>query len=408
MSRTLHISSEEIAKQSRQLFKPVIFGESGVSICYPTCKINYNLTCFLNDKKILKNVFGNLYKRFLFIPIQMEKKDNHQIFLEKVFDSLKAKKIRINKNASFQDICEKIINMGKEPYFFILDAQILKANDLNDILHTIHSQILKLNRVGAIAFFEANIYRKEIAECLENNNKFLQNTLIFPTYSLEESQKFLYKLAQVWKIKITDKFISLIANQFRGNLWLLREVLRQVRDNNNYNLESIIESPGIQLRLETIYNSFSQEEKNALAEICYGDINNVEDFYKNYFLLIGVIEKNRNKYWLTLPLLKSFIEKNHITKQLEIHDDKISFQRKDISSIFTQQELEVILHLIKNKNSVVSREDISKVLWKDGWADKYSDWAIDKLISRIREKLSSLKIPQNTIRTKKGLGFIFS
>jgi len=80
---------------------------------------------------------------------------------------------------------------------------------------------------------------------------------------------------------------------------------------------------------------------------------------------------------------------------------------KPTGIIFSKSEFEVLDYLVKNSNSVVSREKIAEVMWKDLSFEKYSDWAIDKMISRIREKFEeNSKKPQFLI-TLRSIGFKF-
>ncbi|MBN2015255.1 winged helix-turn-helix domain-containing protein [Candidatus Dojkabacteria bacterium] len=51
------------------------------------------------------------------------------------------------------------------------------------------------------------------------------------------------------------------------------------------------------------------------------------------------------------------------------------------------KELLVYKKLQTRKGEVVTRDEIARILWKDAEDEKYSNWAIDKTISRIRKKL---------------------
>ncbi len=86
---------------------------------------------------------------------------------------------------------------------------------------------------------------------------------------------------------------------------------------------------------------------------------------------------------------------------LELHNPaEIPSITTDLGDKLSPQELEVFQLLSDNANQTVTREDIAKVLWKDDYLEKYSDWAIDSVLSRIRKKL-----PEKTINTVKGKGF---
>ena len=53
-------------------------------------------------------------------------------------------------------------------------------------------------------------------------------------------------------------------------------------------------------------------------------------------------------------------------------------------------------------SSLTTRENIAKALCDNEWETKYSDWAIDQTISRIRTKLKNTDFKLKTI---KGKGF---
>lgn len=66
------------------------------------------------------------------------------------------------------------------------------------------------------------------------------------------------------------------------------------------------------------------------------------------------------------------------------------------------QEILLIQRLTKDVNTPVSRDDIAQILWGKAWQNKYSDWAIDKAISRLRKNIAT---PQYRLITIKNLGY---
>ncbi len=60
----------------------------------------------------------------------------------------------------------------------------------------------------------------------------------------------------------------------------------------------------------------------------------------------------------------------------------------------------------ENQGDIVSRDMIAEAIWKESWETKYSDWAIDQLISALRDKLE-LVLPESRIVTKKREGYIY-
>lgn len=70
-------------------------------------------------------------------------------------------------------------------------------------------------------------------------------------------------------------------------------------------------------------------------------------------------------------------------------------------SNLTKNETEVFNLLLRNKNRLVTFEEISEWLWKDKLDEKYSEYAITKLIERVKKKL-----PKNSIHSQRGTGYL--
>jgi DNA-binding winged helix-turn-helix (wHTH) protein len=68
-------------------------------------------------------------------------------------------------------------------------------------------------------------------------------------------------------------------------------------------------------------------------------------------------------------------------------------------------ELNIITKLYKNRGRYISREEVSKIIWQHNNLNKYSNWAMDKTFSRIRNKLNDEK-PYRIIQTMRDRGYI--
>lgn len=78
-----------------------------------------------------------------------------------------------------------------------------------------------------------------------------------------------------------------------------------------------------------------------------------------------------------------------------------------LSSLSPDQK-NVLIHLIKNRNTVVSFDTIAQIMWKDEWYERYSQEAIAKLIQRIRDKISQAGIHAGVIQSVKKQGYILT
>lgn len=70
----------------------------------------------------------------------------------------------------------------------------------------------------------------------------------------------------------------------------------------------------------------------------------------------------------------------------------------------TAQEVLVYKLLVANMDRVVAKEDVAKALWGDTWEEKYSDWAIDRLISNLKAKLVEFDASVS-LKTLRGRGY---
>ncbi len=69
--------------------------------------------------------------------------------------------------------------------------------------------------------------------------------------------------------------------------------------------------------------------------------------------------------------------------------DEVEFESIKLKSNPTSQEINLVRFLQKNIDKPVSRDEIAEAIWGKSWNAKYSDWAIDKAISRFRKNIIS-------------------
>lgn len=74
------------------------------------------------------------------------------------------------------------------------------------------------------------------------------------------------------------------------------------------------------------------------------------------------------------------------------------------SKKFTPEEARVMRLLWNNQESVCEREEVAVALWGNDWTEKYSDWGIDALMSRLRKKM----LTSWQIVTIKGRGYMLA
>jgi hypothetical protein len=103
--------------------------------------------------------------------------------------------------------------------------------------------------------------------------------------------------------------------------------------------------------------------------------------------------------------------KKGLTKLMSKRNDKHSNNKKQnyaqIKTYLTGQELIVMEVLLKDEGKVVKKEKLAKTVWGEDWADEYSQWALDKMISRLRKKLQKHNY-EKVLKSVRGKGVVLT
>ncbi|MGL4760332.1 MAG: response regulator transcription factor [Sarcina sp.] len=91
--------------------------------------------------------------------------------------------------------------------------------------------------------------------------------------------------------------------------------------------------------------------------------------------------------------------------ELNLESGEILNKIRNVRIEISKNEMKILAYLIKNKNKIVSREDLMNYLWStDFFVD---DNTLSVNITRLRKKLDSVGI-SGAIETRRGLGYIMS
>jgi OmpR family two-component system bacitracin resistance response regulator BceR len=79
-----------------------------------------------------------------------------------------------------------------------------------------------------------------------------------------------------------------------------------------------------------------------------------------------------------------------------------------LKGFFSRKEYNVLKLLLEQKEKIVSRDAVGATLWPINTEKHYSDWAIDQLIARLRQRLTELSLPPKMIQSVRGKGYKLS
>ena len=93
---------------------------------------------------------------------------------------------------------------------------------------------------------------------------------------------------------------------------------------------------------------------------------------------------------------------------LEIKNGQLSFGNNCIEQKFTKAQASIIKLLINRQNQLVTYDDIAELIWGDQNADKFSIWAINKHVQRIKDKFIDIGANSSNVHAVKGRGYLYS
>lgn len=127
---------------------------------------------------------------------------------------------------------------------------------------------------------------------------------------------------------------------------------------------------------------------------------------KEYLEKLKIVKKHYGRWKLISPLLEQAALETTKTmnEPLKLKDGHVYIGRQNITKQFSPSQQKIMILLLKAKGKIVNRDRIAKELWGKNYLEKYSDWAIDQLISKLRKKLLRLWINPGALVSKKKKG----
>ncbi len=267
--------------------------------------------------------------------------------------------------------------------------------------HAVFSALLEWSRVerkGLIFVFEAFPSQVE-SELVSRFHRAFQNYKIFPLLSKKDTFEYIHYLEKKWD-KECDINSDDIFAETGGHMWLTKEIVRQ-NIKERLNLLDITNSRVYEFKVHTIISILPSHVKEILHDIALSKSVDTTTMVFRDILEMRFVDKKC--YSLTPKFLRAIILKD--SPKLSLKNERLILRNVDVTHAFSIQEKIVITSLLTSKSDHVSRENVAHLVWPSG---TYTDWAFDRLISRIRKKLSSLDIdPNNLVVTRnKGLKYV--
>ncbi len=247
-----------------------------------------------------------------------------------------------------------------------------------------------------------------------------------PLRTKEDTYAIIEEESQVLEKKLTDKQKEFVWKMSNGNPSLTKYIALALNEMPNEIPEAaeLIRNSAIKSRIEKIVSALTEEEIDVLTQIANGkkkenELTGSTDTVislKEY----QILTEDGKDLAIFSPLVEVYLAKNKLsTRQnqqnrsqqatikssIRIKDGIVYIGKETVDKDLTKKELEILDLLSKNPGKVISREQIAVIMWGKDFATKYSDWAIDRTISRVRSKIGDFAYKPKYIKTLRGRGF---
>ena len=194
----------------------------------------------------------------------------------------------------------------------------------------------------------------------------------------EDSRIIFDELCKKYELKFSENESNSILSLVDGYTQYLQFALSYLHERkkelNLKNLESeLYADERIALQSEELWESLTEDEKEVLMKLVKGKSVSSDDREKASYL------------WNTGIVGDEFF--SHLF-------EKYVFQKEEVSKDSIRHELSKKEHLLlkileDNKGALCEREDIIEYVWPEAESYGVSDWAVDRLVARLRSKLKA-------------------
>ena len=193
--------------------------------------------------------------------------------------------------------------------------------------------------------------------------------IIFKTYN-EQYKLTISPSLEGWLFAIVDGYVQYL----QLALIFLHETKKDIKSKDEiFNLLSGDERIGLQS--EELWESLEDFEKTTLLKIIRKEqVGEKEKTKAKYLWDTGLINQEGKSHRLFSPLLDYYVRQKDTSSQSLVTD-------------FTKKENLLFNFLKENLGQICEREKIIEAVWPEVEELGVSDWAIDRLVARVRNKL---------------------
>ncbi len=209
-----------------------------------------------------------------------------------------------------------------------------------------------------------------------------------PTSSVQDALIY-HQIGEDWTLAELGR---VSAEQYRQEISPIQIMQISKDSNDHYEIfkrlyrDVVFGTEQAHLYLESMLSDFDLDEINTFKKIVTGaPLSSHEKKLKEDFQKVGFISETDE---LTIPVIADKLPSYRIKGKLKLDEGSNRLAGLDLD-LLTRSEKKIIEYLL-TENTEVDKDELADVIWGDKVNEKYSEWAIDQRMSRLRKKLKDL------------------
>jgi hypothetical protein len=403
------LTKKQLVKRYKPLFDIIKRRQSGCFIGFPQSAKSGYLKFLFEEKKILKsllNKYKTTHKILFFEPVPFDSKNQfHWLYqLSVKLEELDSKYTHPNTHDPviiLSEVQKYILKLSKEKKHmtFILSRPFVwekLSKEAGYALKAIWDTARKPpNNPCSLIFLlhSKSPINEPFAEFYEPLKIALnENVLHFPVLGFNETSYTVKRFTDYYNLKIDRKLMERIYDVTGGYYPLVSSVMKICKSfKSKINLSTIKSLANHKLvikEIQNLWDSLSDKQKVQTERVAKG-INSLS-MRGSTLQELGIIQKGIiTSKWVKAFIIERKFKANSVNKLLSI------------SKVLKGKEFTVYKEMVNRNGEVITREEIAEILWGKNAKDRYSNWAIDKTVSRIRKKLEKNNTACSIVTIKK-------
>lgn len=368
-----------------QLVNSVNFGESTTLLSFKDDGL-YDLVSKLVDNKEVYERFqkatkNNIIVRKLSVRLmeRMCEEDDEKGLLD-----------YLGLNVHDKDEFLKLLEGGNSVVFLI--EEIDKLKNPAKIVDTFDQLLKKYHDIHFIYLLEDAKVFLDLQSELEPNSSFFENTIIMGL-EVEQEKEYLQNMCKEKYGALKNKSkLADIYKQSSGHYELYKRLYKSEITGNYDSFENYA---------RRLIKSFGDKTLQIFRKVVNKvELSDSEEEIIRIYRDLGFVKKNK----ISIPVLEQFIQDLTPKENIMLNEDgQIIFSN---IQQFSKTEIKVLKTFLENEGEIVTKEELGFVVWGTKVDQKYSPWAIDQIIFRIRLKLDKLNL-DGEVKTIHGKGYVF-